>query len=262
MQIAAQAVSRALTGLNPRWTLQGSQPLSRRASLLLIRAEEGPKRLVLLSHGDADRAFNPHVAGDEFRLMESLHGTGLPVARPLALAGDNQPPFLITSFLNGAPRFAAEDLSTFCERLAKTLSAIHAVDLELSFLPRLDEVLAADIDERGRGDKRIRAAIHAAQGGIQRNPPVLLHGDFWLGNLLWQGDELTGIVDWEDAMLGDPLADLGKSRLEMLWALGREAMELYTACYLSLNGALEPGESAILGFMRRGPSIAFHRLRR
>ena len=40
-------------------------------------------------------------------------------------------------------------------------------------------------------------------------------------------------------MLGDPLADLGKSRLEMLWALGAEAMERYTADYLALNDGLE-----------------------
>ena len=68
---------------------------------------------------------------------------------------------------------------------------------------------------------------------------MLLHGDFWLGNLLWQGERLTGLIDWEDAMVGDPLADLGKSRLEMLWTLGEEAMAIYTAQYLSRNRGLD-----------------------
>ena len=239
MDIRPQAVGRALSCINPQWTLQGSRPLSRRASLLSVGSEEGLKQLVLLSHSEADRASNPDIAGGEFRLLESLHRTGLPVARPLALVEDHEPSFLITSFLGGAPRFAAEDLSKFCWGLASTLSAIHAVDSQLSFLPRLADVLAAELEGSGRGDARIRATIRAARDDIHRNPAVLLHGDFWPGNLLWEGDQLTGIVDWEDAMLGDPLADLGKSRLEMLWALGREALELYTAHYLSLNNTLE-----------------------
>ena len=57
--------------------------------------------------------------------------------------------------------------------------------------------------------------------------------------LLWTGQHLEAIIDWEDAMIGDPLADLGKSRLEILWALGGEAMALYSEFYLALNPALD-----------------------
>ncbi len=39
-------------------------------------------------------------------------------------------------------------------------------------------------------------------------------------------------------MLGDPLADLGKSRLEILWAHGFAAMDAYSARYLQLNSKL------------------------
>jgi aminoglycoside phosphotransferase (APT) family kinase protein len=63
------------------------------------------------------------------------------------------------------------------------------------------------------------------------NPSSLLHGDYWLGNILWKDEELIAIIDWEDAMLGDPLADLAISRLEILWALGYEAMESFTTQY-------------------------------
>ena len=235
------AVSRVLSRINPRWTLRRRQPLSRRACLLRVGDSASSEQLVLLRHSDADRAFNPDIARDEYRLLERLIAAGLPVAQPLALAAQHDPPFLITSFLRGAPCFAAEDLAAFCQQLAETLSAIHAVAGAPSFLPRATDVLAADIDERRRGDERIRAALRAAYPGISRNAPVLLHGDFWLGNLLWQGQRLTGIVDWEDAMLGDPLADLGKSRLEMLWALGAAAMRRYSAQYLALNSALDRG---------------------
>ena len=83
----------------------------------------------------------------------------------------------------------------------------------------------------------IRAAIPSAFPDIKKNSSALLHGDFWLGNLLWRGDQPAAIIDWEDAMLGDPVGDVGKCRLETLWALGEEAMELFTACYFAAQFA-------------------------
>jgi aminoglycoside phosphotransferase (APT) family kinase protein len=72
------------------------------------------------------------------------------------------------------------------------------------------------------------------------NASVLLHGDFWPGNLLWRDGALAAVIDWEDAQVGDPLADLGNSRLEFLWALGHEAMTGLTNRYLALT-AIDTG---------------------
>jgi aminoglycoside phosphotransferase (APT) family kinase protein len=38
---------------------------------------------------------------------------------------------------------------------------------------------------------------------------TLVHGDFKPGNVLMQGDEVTLVLDWETAHLGDPLEDIG-----------------------------------------------------
>ena len=62
---------------------------------------------------------------------------------------------------------------------------------------------------------------------------MLLHGDFWPGNTLWKDGRLTAILDWEDAATGDPLLDVANARLELLWALGVEAMETFTHRYAS-----------------------------
>lgn len=40
-------------------------------------------------------------------------------------------------------------------------------------------------------------------------PEAVVHGDFRVGNLLVDGDELTAVLDWELAHRGDPLEDLG-----------------------------------------------------
>ena len=45
---------------------------------------------------------------------------------------------------------------------------------------------------------------------------VLLHGDYWPGNVIWQDGRLVAVIDWEDACLGDPLADLATARVELL----------------------------------------------
>lgn len=38
---------------------------------------------------------------------------------------------------------------------------------------------------------------------------VLVHGDFRFGNFIWRDDEIVAVLDWERAMLGSPMQDLG-----------------------------------------------------
>lgn len=44
------------------------------------------------------------------------------------------------------------------------------------------------------------------------------------------------MIDWEDAGIGDPLADLAIARVDMSWAFGREAMEAFTVRYADRTG--------------------------
>ena len=43
---------------------------------------------------------------------------------------------------------------------------------------------------------------------------TLVHGDFRIGNMLVDGDDLTAVLDWELARIGDPLYDLGYASLQ------------------------------------------------
>jgi aminoglycoside phosphotransferase (APT) family kinase protein len=62
-----------------------------------------------------------------------------------------------------------------------------------------------------------------------------LHGDVWPGNLLWRRGRLQAVIDWEDAAIGDPLADLANARLELFIAQGEDAMAALTRHYLALS---------------------------
>lgn len=45
---------------------------------------------------------------------------------------------------------------------------------------------------------------------------TLVHGDFHFGNLLFRGDRVIGILDWEIASLGDPRLDVGSLAVAVL----------------------------------------------
>jgi aminoglycoside phosphotransferase (APT) family kinase protein len=40
-------------------------------------------------------------------------------------------------------------------------------------------------------------------------PPAVIHGDPKLSNLMWQDQRITAVLDWEMALNGEPLANLG-----------------------------------------------------
>lgn len=40
-------------------------------------------------------------------------------------------------------------------------------------------------------------------------PPAIVHGDTKLSNLMWQDGRISAMLDWEMALNGEPLADLG-----------------------------------------------------
>jgi aminoglycoside phosphotransferase (APT) family kinase protein len=83
-------------------------------------------------------------------------------------------------------------------------------------------------------DRRIQNVLKEIPPVSQRNGPVLLHGDYWPGNILWRDDTLVAVIDWEDAQMGDPLIDFAISRLDVLWLFGSESMYSFTQYYQAL----------------------------
>jgi aminoglycoside phosphotransferase (APT) family kinase protein len=84
-------------------------------------------------------------------------------------------------------------------------------------------------------EARIWDTVQAAWPFAHGNPPTLLHGDYWPGNVLWKHGQLAGVIDWEDAALGDPLIDLALSRQEIVWALGFDTMQRFTEAYQAVT---------------------------
>lgn len=191
-------------GLLDAWPLEGG--VSAEVTAFEVRLPDGrASKYVLRRHHDRDVARNPQIAVHEYRLLQILQTTDIAAPKPCHL----DPSGLVVEYIEGQIDQAPADLDCYLGQLASCLARIHAIDgarPDLSFLPR-------------------REAPR----------PVLLHGDFWPGNVLWRDGRLVAVIDWEDAAIGDPLADLGITRLELLWAFGSEAMDRFTHLYCAVT---------------------------
>lgn len=207
-------------------------------ALEIARPDGAVKRAVVRQHGGVDLAQNPDIAADEFRLLQTLHAAGLPVPEPYFFdrSGEIVPtPYLVLAYVEGQTEFEPADVDEYVGQLAKVLAAIHRVPVpdNVSFPPHLGRgfgerpvVLDHSLDEG-----RIRDALEATWPLRTVNKEVLLHGDFWPGNVLWRDGRIAAVIDWEDARRGDPLADVSNARLEILWAFGRGVMYRFTKAY-------------------------------
>jgi aminoglycoside phosphotransferase (APT) family kinase protein len=60
---------------------------------------------------------------------------------------------------------------------------------------------------------------------------ALLHGDYHLGNALFEGDELTGIIDWASAKRGRAELEVSYCRLDLSMLLGGDAPDRFLDAY-------------------------------
>lgn len=228
------------------WVLKGG--VSAQVTVLEIeRADGQTQRMIVRQHGAIDLQQNPHIAADEFRLLQRLHSAGLAVPQPYFFDQSNElfsSPYVVLEYIDGETVFAPSDLDNYLFQLAAQLAKIHGLRdalADLSFLPDQTAIYQRKLHPRptklddSLQEGRIRDALEAAGQLLQHNQSTLLHGDYWSGNLLWRDDQLIAVIDWEDARIGDPLTDLAVTRLEMLWAFGIEAMQRFTDLYRSMS---------------------------
>jgi aminoglycoside phosphotransferase (APT) family kinase protein len=227
------------------WKLEGG--VSAQVTVLEIEQSDGQtKKMIVRQHGEVDRQHNPQIAADEFKLLWLLHTAGLTTSRPYYLDQSGEifsTPYIVIEYVEGKTEFAPVDLPDFILQFARSLCRIHQIDSQqdLSFLPLMEQSYTQKLQERPQkvdeslNEGEIRDVLEAVWPLPQHNKSVLLHGDYWPGNILWKDGQLVAVVDWEDAALGDPLADVANSRLEILWAFGSDAMQRFTHLYQSMT---------------------------
>src|SRR5436190_17123188 len=103
--------------IDPGCKLLRSWPLIGGVSAQVIgleieRADGQIQKVILRRHGAIDLQHNPHIAADEFALLQILRSSGLPAPAPYHLdtSGTIFPtPYLVIEFIDGEPDFAPAD---------------------------------------------------------------------------------------------------------------------------------------------------------
>jgi aminoglycoside phosphotransferase (APT) family kinase protein len=68
--------------------------------------------------------------------------------------------------------------------------------------------------------------------------PVLTHYDFWSGNVLWESDRLSGIVDWNGGSLGPRGFDVGWCRLDLYLLYDEDIADHFLRAYEAAFGSV------------------------
>jgi aminoglycoside phosphotransferase (APT) family kinase protein len=94
-----------------------------------------------------------------------------------------------------------------------------------------------------------------ADHAVEPARPVLVHGDFRPGNVLFAADRITGLLDWEMAHVGDPSEDLAWA-YRALWSPERfVALDEFAAAYEAAGGVHVPADA--LGWHRIFAEVRF-----
>lgn len=172
-----------------------------------------------------------HDMGREHKIVSALQGSKVPVAEICGLCKDvsvNEAPFYVMRFVEGVVFNAAEDTEPFslddrgriAQHVVEILADLHAVNP--------DEVGLGDL---GRKEAYIARQLKrwTKQWEATKTEPVpemeecarrlaelpeqvgasIVHGDYRVGNMIFAGDRVQAVLDWELCTLGDPLADVG-----------------------------------------------------
>lgn len=113
----------------------------------------------------------------------------------------------------------------FAHQAGEILARIHQTDpTGLPIPAQAPREVLDDLADRHRAFGAARPVFSLALRWLAENAPEprtpkLVHGDFRLGNLMFGPEGIRGILDWELAHIGDPLADMGWLCMES-WRFG------------------------------------------
>jgi aminoglycoside phosphotransferase (APT) family kinase protein len=173
----------------------------------------------------------PPSAHDVLReafLLRALEHTGVRLPRVLATCDDDAvtgAPFYVMELIDGevinSELPAGLTGARIGEELVDALVEVHDVDWSACGLEGygkptgyLERQLRRFTGLWAHNATRDVPALDEVTAWLGQHRPqsgaaTIVHGDYRLGNVMFTGDRLSAIFDWELATIGDPLADVG-----------------------------------------------------
>ncbi|MEG0921880.1 MAG: phosphotransferase family protein [Comamonas sp.] len=196
------------------------------------RVQAGGRDMVLRKQPPGQLVAGAHAIDREYRVMQALVATDVPVPHMLAYCDDASllgTPFYLMDFVQGRmlmdqalPGMASAEREAHYREMARVIAALHAVDVGavgLASYGKPGNYVARQINRWSRQTRELTEPISPAMQQLMEWLPhhipaseetTLVHGDYRLDNLLWHKSEprVLAVLDWELSTLGDPLADL------------------------------------------------------
>ena len=208
-------------------------------------ALDGDRKLVLRTDAPSGVAVSLGRA-EEFALLRAAEAAGVTVPKPHFLCRDAQvlgKDFVVMERIEGValgPKVVKDeglggDREALVERLGRELARIHSITPprdDLAFLESAEnpareavESLRGHLDALGEPHPALEWGLSwCASHAPAARAVTLIHQDFRTGNLMLDDKGLTGVLDWEFAAWGDPMADLGWFCAKC-WRFGRPDLE-------------------------------------
>jgi len=220
--------------------------LGARMHVLDIERTDGRRFKVSLRRFVRNHRFcTPEHVAHEYKILELVEQAGIPAPRPLLLDAEGRlfgVPAIVLSYLAGQPVHEPRSLQPWTDELARILVLIHAVTPErfdLSCLSvHLRDGMREEITQRAPSAAEagtLARAVHAAlDEGLDRidwPEATLVHDDYWPGNVIFRSGRAVGVVDWSNAEVGDPRADVSECRIGLALWPGGHAPSTFLAAY-------------------------------
>lgn len=208
--------------------------------LRVERESEPPLEVVLKRILDGERA---RLVAREAEVLVALADARLPYGVARVLGRDDTGaecdlPALLMSRLPGRIAVSADGWQSRVRALGEALAAFHAQRLRCpAALPEYS--LAVDKRHEATPNVAELPDWDAVWRFVEQQPvrgAQLLHGDYHLGNALFEGERLTAIIDWASARRGLPELDVAYCRLDLSMLLGEDAPDRFLAAYEARAG--------------------------
>jgi homoserine kinase type II len=154
----------------------------------------------------------------EVRLLLELSRAGIPTTRPLVhrdatVASLGGKPFAMYPWIDGEILCQARVRAPHCDGVVPAHPQLHNASSRVGTLGagrfRIEDI-AARLDRIERESAEHAEAASAIRGKLERyskrrNPDLpqgVIHGDLFRDNVLWHGDEIAALIDFESASHG------------------------------------------------------------
>ena len=223
------------------------------SNLTYLLTDAAGREVVIRRPPEGELLPKAHDMWREYRIIDGLWPTRVPVAEPIAYCDDRdvaETHFYVMGKAEGQALYDGETVSGWLSEAARRRAGEHFVDV----LAELHSIDPADVGlaELGRPDGYVARQLTTWYGSWnasipyaehdetrvhelhtllvdripEQGPGRIVHGDYGPHNSLFSRDgEVIAVLDWEIATLGDPLADFA----------------------YSINAWVEPGDAGVYG---------------